>query len=269
MCYYCSLIQIRSSKRNLCFQRKLRPPWAKARQTQLSSCLPASKETGGCCWSTTCIRTATLASLLLQSLSECWEVVSSNNFGRQPPTAVRATSPAPSWQHQNTCPGLPSLWKAAPSLSSHPRDKGLLQGGASNGECRCKCRYSGLLSQGTGRGTDWPKSKRRKPFLSLWRYSEHYQLTFLTENRPSPAISSSPLWPTGQFLHHFWALLIPSCSSHRPSELLKSLHSPLCQTPKASSHPQPHIYLSLTLPDLVSPKRPNTSKETLQVSTEN
>lgn len=74
------------------------------------------------------ICTAKLASLLLQSLDECQEVVSrvSYCFGKQRPTAAKAATPAPaqSWQHQeNICPGPPSLWKAAPILSSHPRDR--------------------------------------------------------------------------------------------------------------------------------------------------
>lgn len=204
------------------------------------------------------------ASLLLQSLGECQEVVSrvSHCCGKQPPVGAGATTPAPaqSWQHQeNICSGAPFLMEGCSLPEQSPkRHKGCCRerqaSSYGNGESHCKCRYSGLLSQGTGRRTGWPESKRRKPFLSLWRSSEHSQLTCLTENPPSPAISSSPPWPTSQFSHHFELHRFPCVLPMDPQNSYKSLHGPPCQPSKASSDLQLHIYLSLT------PARPNFTK---------
>lgn len=89
-----------------------------------------------------------------------------------------------------------------------------------NGEGRCTCRYSGLLSQGTGRGTRQPESKRRKPFLELWRSSEHSQLTFLTKNPPSPTSnlqqSTRSHWPV---LTSFLSFTCSLVFFRRPSKL--------------------------------------------------
>lgn len=123
-----------------------------------------------------------------------------------------------------------------------------------NGEGHCKCRYSGLLSRVLGEGQAGLQAREGK-------LSSVTEDPLSTPSSPSlPRISLHQQSPTGHYdqlasshvtseLHRFPHVL-PADSQNSS----KSLHIPPCQSPKASSAPQPHIHLSLTS------ARPNFTK---------